>query len=72
METNALTKVLLNSIEAEVNLWAEECGTITNGYDYESRFIERVRVINRILLEKSVELKGKTRDKKKSTLVLVR
>ena len=70
METTALTKVLLSSIESEVQLWAEECGTISDGYDYESKFIERVRTINRILLEKSVEMKGKTRDKKNSTRVL--
>jgi len=71
METNELASVLLKSVASEINLWAEECGTITNGYDYESRFTERVRTINRILLEKSVELKGKARDKKKSTPVLV-
>ena len=70
METTALTKILLESIETEVQLWAEECGTISNGYDYESKFIERVRIINRILLEKSVEMKGKSRDKKNSTRVL--
>ena len=72
METTVLTKILLTSIESEVQLWAEECGTISNGYDYESKFIERVRTISRILLEKSVEMKGKTRDKKNSTRVLER
>ena len=66
METTSLTKELLKAIESEVNLWAQECGTITNGYDYETKFIERVRNINRILLEQSVEMKSKTRDKKNS------
>ena len=70
--TTAITKILLASIESEVQLWAEECGTISNGYDYESKFTERVRAINRILLEKSVEMRGKGRDKKKSTRVLER
>ena len=70
METITLTKELLNSIESEVNLWAQECGSITDGYDYETKFIERVRNINRILLEKSVEMKSKTRDKKNSTPAL--
>lgn len=66
METTSLTKELLQSIESEVNLWAQECGSITDGYDYETKFIARVRTINRILLEKSVEMKSKTRDKKNS------
>lgn len=70
METTSLTKELLNSIESEVNLWTLECGGITNGYDYETKFMERVRNINRILLEKSVEMRSKTRDKKNSTPVL--
>ena len=70
METAALTKILLSSIESEVQLWAEECGNISNGYDYESKFIERVRAINRLLLEKSVEMKSNTRDKKNSTPAL--
>ena len=66
METKELTKVLLSSIEAEIQQWAEECNHIDNGYDYETRFTERVRTINQILLQKSVEMKGKGRDKKKS------
>ena len=70
METKALTQILLASIETEVQQWAEESGTISNGYDYESKFIDRVRAIKRILLEKSVEMKGKARDKKNSTRVL--
>ena len=36
METTSLTKELLQSIESEVNLWAQECGSITDGYDYET------------------------------------
>lgn len=72
METQELTKVLLSSIEAELRQWAEESGHIDNGYDYETRFTERVRAINQILLQKSVEMKGKGRDKKKSTPTLER
>lgn len=70
METTLLAKELLKSIESEVNLWSVECGSITDGYDYESKFIERVRNINRILLTKSVEMKSKTRDKKNCTRAL--
>lgn len=70
METKEITQVLLSSIERELGLWAEESQKINNGYDYETKFAERVRVINQILLQKSVEMKGKQRDKKKSTPAL--
>lgn len=70
METKELTKVLLSSIEAEIQSWAEESQHINNGYDYETKFTERIRTINQILLQQSVEMKGKGRDKKKSTPTL--
>ena len=70
METKELTQVLLSSIESELHLWAEESQKINNGYDYETKFTQRVRAINQILLQKSVEMKGKQRDKKKSTPAL--
>lgn len=66
METKELTKILLSSIEAELQTWAEESQHINNGYDYETKFTERVRAINQILLQKSVEMKGKGREKKSS------
>ena len=70
MEPKEMTQVLLTSIASELHLLAAESQTITNGYDYETKFAERVRAINQVLLQTSVEMKGKQRDKKKSTPAL--
>ena len=70
MDSKELKQKLLSSIEAELGLWAEESQTLHNSYAYESQFIERVRKINSILLQTSVDSLCKERDKKKFKVVL--
>lgn len=70
METSGLKDLLLSSIENELSLWAAESESLKTSYEYESQFIERVRRINNILLQTSVDSLCKDRDKKKSKAVL--
>ena len=71
MDTKELKCKLLSGIETEIGLWADESQTLQDSYSYESQFIERVRKINHLLLQTSVESLCKERDKKKSKVVLV-
>ncbi|SDC57882.1 hypothetical protein [Niabella drilacis] len=62
-----LKSAILKSLETEIDTWLEQEGQITDGYDYETKFLEVVRRMNRILLEKSMgKLPGSHNEKKTS------
>lgn len=65
MDITELKRALLSSIEQEVEEWAKESQSLSTSYEYESQFTERVRKINNILLQTSVDSLCKERDKKK-------
>ena len=67
METKELTKILLSSIEAELQQWAEESQQIKDGYEFEDRLLVRMRTIGKILMEQSVGKVPKSRNEKKSS-----
>jgi hypothetical protein len=65
MSTQDLEQALMNSIAGEIRLWASEIPELATGYDYETKFTERMRNVAQILLQTSVGREGKERDKKK-------
>lgn len=71
MTPRELEEALMSSVAAEIKLWVEEIPELKTGYDYETRFTERMRKIGQLLLQTSVGTEGKERDKKKLQATLV-
>ena len=65
MTRTELEQALMSSVATEIKLWVEEIPELKTGYDYETRFTERMRKIGQLLLQTSVGTEGKERDKKK-------
>ena len=65
MTRTELEQALMDSVAGEIKLWVEEIPQLKTGYDYETRFTERMRKIGQLLLQTSVGNEGKERDKKK-------
>lgn len=63
---------ILQLLEVEVDQWLQTEGTITDGYTYETKFMEVAQRVNRILLTKSMGNLPKDRNKKNSRPVLGR
>ena len=55
----------MSSVATEIKLWVAEIPDLKTGYDYETRFTERMRKIGQLLLQTSIGNAGKSRDKKK-------
>ena len=68
MTPTELEQALIDSVSAEIKLWVEEMPQLKTGYDYETRFTERMRKVGQLLLQTSVGNEGKNRDKKKMLL----
>lgn len=66
MEKEQLKQAMLDAISTEVERWAEESQQIKDGYDYEDRFLVRMRNIGKIIMEKSAGKIPKDRNQKKS------
>ena len=64
MTPTELEQALIDSVSAEIKLWVEEMPQLKTGYDYETRFTERMRKVGQLLLQTSVGNEGKNRDKK--------
>ena len=65
MTRTELEQALMDSVAGEIKLWVDEMPQLKTGYDYETRFTERMRKIGQLLLQTSVGNEGKERDKKK-------
>jgi hypothetical protein len=70
MDTTAVKADILSAISGELDLWLEKEGTICDGYDYETEFMDMSRKVNRILLSKSLGEVTTNRNKKNSKPVL--
>lgn len=72
MESKELAQALSASIAEELQQWASEIPNLTNAYDYENQFSQRIKKISQLLLQTSVEsnMLSKERDKKKSKVSL--
>lgn len=66
MEKEQLKQAMLTAISEEVSQWAEESQQIKDGYEFENRFLERMRTIGKILMEQSVGNVPKSRNQKKT------
>jgi hypothetical protein len=70
MDKSALKTAMLSAISEELDLWIDKESGITDGYQYESEFINTTRKINRILLSKSLGKISGNRNKKNFIPVL--
>ncbi len=66
MEKEQLKQAMLIAIAHEVEQWAEENQQIKDGYEWEDRFLIRMRTIGKILMEQSVGKVPKSRNQKKN------
>jgi len=66
MDKSTLKDVMLSAISEELDLWLAKENMITDGYEYESEFMQVSRNINRILLSKSLGAVSSNRNKKKT------
>ncbi len=69
MEKEQLKQAMFSAISSEVDQWAEESQQIRDGYEFEGRFLLRMRNISKILMEQSVGKVPQSRNQKKSTHV---
>jgi len=69
MKNEQIKAEILQAFTTELDLFLEESDKIEGAYDYEERYLQFARNINRIALQKSVgEIPGK-RNKKNSIRV---
>ena len=61
---------MLSAISDELDLWLDKEGTIRDGYDYETEFMNMSRKVNQILMSKSLGTVTTNRNKKNSKPVL--
>ena len=61
---------MFSAISEEIDLWLAKEGTLTDGYEYETAFIQTSRNENKILLSKSQGDVSSNRNKKNSRPVL--
>jgi len=66
MDKSTLKDGMLSAISEELDLWLDKEKVITDGYEYESEFMQVSRNINRILLSKSLGDASSNRNKKKT------
>lgn len=73
MKTSApIKEEILQLLEVEVDQWLATEKSITDGYTYETKFMEVAQRVNRILLTKSMGNLPKDRNKKNFRPVLGR
>jgi hypothetical protein len=64
MDTTGKKAEILSAISEELDLWLSKEGSIKDGYEYETKFIELTRHVNQILLSKSLGTSCGNRNKK--------
>lgn len=57
---------IMTLLSEELDAWLDQSARITDGYEYETAFIEFSRKVSTILLEKSIGDPGIDRNKKNS------
>ncbi len=69
METKETKEILKAAVLSEVEKWTDEFESITDGYEFEDRLLQRVRAIGQLMMQKSV---GKVPASRKKTSHLFR
>jgi len=69
METNDIKEQMKAAIFSEIEQWSDECKSITDGYEFEERLLQRVRTIGKIMMQQSVGAVPENRNKKNFTPV---
>lgn len=69
MTKEELKSEILSAISQELDIWLEASPKIKDGYEYEDRYIQFSRKINKLMLEKSLGGLPKDRNKKNSNPV---
>lgn len=70
MNNEQIKEEILSALSQELDTWFEDSSQIKDGYEYEERYIQFSRKINKLMLEKSLGKQPKDRNKKNSTPVL--
>lgn len=70
--TTPIKAEILQLLEVEVDQWLKTEKNITDGYAYETKFMEVAQRVNRVILTKSMGNLPKDRNKKNSRPVLGR
>jgi|WetSurMetagenome_2_1015567.scaffolds.fasta_scaffold458721_1 hypothetical protein len=66
MEKDQIKKEILSLIENEIDQWLDTQVTITDGHEYEEKFIGVAQKVSKIILSQSVGDLPKNRNKKKT------
>ena len=72
MEKEEIKNNMLKLVSQELDSWLDVQEKITDGYEYEERFMVSAQKISRILLSQSIGSLPKSRNKKNSRPVLER
>ncbi len=64
MQKEQIKAEILSALSAEIDTWLETQSNITDGYEYESRYMLFSRKVNRIVLQKSMGTLPGSRNKK--------
>ena len=70
MEKEQIKQEMLSLISKEIDQWFETESTIKDGYEYEEKFMFVAQKVGRILLDQSVGILPRNRNKKNSKPVL--
>ncbi|MGI0061308.1 MAG: hypothetical protein ACREBA_02515 [Nitrosotalea sp.] len=70
MEPSQIKAEILAAVSEELDLWLEAQSKITEGYEYETQYMQFARRVNKIMLEKSMGQLPGSRNKKKRIPVL--
>ena len=66
MASSENKQAILNSFEAELDVWLENQGSYTNGYDYETAYARFIHKISHKILQQSLGPVPKSRNLKKN------
>lgn len=70
MENSQIKQEILSAMSQELDGWLEEQSKITDGYEYESKYMLFAQRMNNIVLQKSMGKVPGSRNKKKLIHVL--
>ena len=72
MEKSEIKAAIMSSVSSEIDLWLGEMDQCNDGYDFEDKLLKRFRNVGKIMMEKSVGIVPKSRNKKNSKPVLAK
>lgn len=70
MNNEQIKEEILSALSQELDTWLEDSSQVKDGYEYEERYIQFSRKVNKLILEKSLGKQPKDLNKKNSTPVL--